>query len=77
MTAVVLAAVQTVNHTVVWPTNRAEVAAPTIVVAVSADHVPCVSTTVAGIKGRAAKEEVVTVRIACVDTKVPVAVAPV
>ena len=77
MTAVVLAAVQAVYHTMVRPTDRAEVAAPTIVVAVSADHVPCVSTAVAGIEGRTTKEEVVTVRIACVDTKVPVAVAPV
>ena len=77
MTAVVMTAAQAVYHTMVRPTDRAEVAAPTIVVAVSTNDVPCVSTAVAGIKGRAAKEEVVTVRITCVDTKVPVAVAPV
>ena len=48
-----------------------------VIVAASAVHVPAVATAIGGIEVRATEVEVVTVRIAGVDGKVPVAGVPV
>ena len=48
-----------------------------VIVTVSAYHVPSVSATIGGIEDRTSEEEVVAVRIACIDGKVPESVKPV
>jgi hypothetical protein len=55
----------------------AEVVTMTVVVTVSADAVPGVTSTIGGVEVRTAEVEVVTVRITCIDTEVPVACVPV
>jgi hypothetical protein len=70
-------AIPAVVHAEVCASGRTEVVAVVIVVAVGAMQVPGVCTTIGGIECGASKIEVVTVRIAGIDAKVPVACAPV
>ena len=55
----------------------AEVVAPSVVVSVTSDDVPGMSSAIAGVEHRPSEEEVVTVWVACIDGKVPETVAPV
>ena len=54
-----------------------EVVAVSVVVAVSAMTMPCMSAAIGGIEVRTSEVEVVTVRITCIDAEVPVACIPV
>ena len=48
-----------------------------VIVAASAYYMPSMSATISGIEDRTSKEEVVAVRIACIDCEVPETVIPV
>jgi len=77
-TAVVeITTVPTVQHAEMRASYRAEMLTTTIVVASSANDVPCMSTTIAGVEYRTSEVEVVTVWIAGVDAKMPETVTPV
>ena len=70
-------AIPAVVHAEVCASGRTEVVAVVIVVAVGTMQVPGMSTSVGGIECGASKVKVVAVWIAGIDTKVPVACAPV
>ena len=55
----------------------AEVVATTVIVAISAHYMPCMTTTIGGIEGWTSEEEVVAVGIAGINGEVPEAVRPI
>ena len=57
--------------------SGAEVVAMAMIVAMSTYHVPSMTATIGGIEYRTSKEEIVAMRIACIDGKVPEAIKPV
>ena len=77
VTTMMTVAVQTIYHAMMRSACWPEVTAPTVVVAVSTYHMPCMGTTIAGIESRTTENEVVAVRIAGVDAKVPETITPV
>lgn len=74
---IMMAAVESVCHAVMWSAYRLEVAATSVVVAMATNNMPCMTTTIACVECWTPKVEVVALRIAGVDAKVPIAVAPV
>jgi hypothetical protein len=77
MMMAILTAIPAVQHPMVCAACWTEVVTAAIVVAMAAMQVPGVGTTIGGIEGRTSEIEVVAVRIACIDAKVPVAGAPI
>ena len=79
-TSTVVAAVESVAHSAVLSVAgqcRTERVGATVIVAATAVHVPAVSATIGGIEMRASEIVVVTMRIAGINGKMPVACAPV
>ena len=57
--------------------SGAEVVAMAVIIAMSANHVPSMTATIGGIEYRTSKEEIVAMRIARIDGKVPESIKPV
>ena len=72
-----VATIPTVMHAEVSTSYRTEVVATAVIPAMSTHTVPGMCSTVAGIEYRTSEVEVVTMRIAGVNTEVPVAVTPI
>ena len=72
-----IAAIPTIVHTEVLSANRTEVLSASIVVAMSAMNVPGMSTTIGCIEVWASEVEVIAMRIAAIDTEVPVTSLPI
>ena len=77
MVGTIVTAVPAIEHTKVATTGRTVVVSTRMVIAVSAYIVPSMSATVAGVEHWTPKEEIVTVRITCIDAKVPISSIPV
>ena len=70
-------AIPAVMHADMFFSWSAEVLSVPVVVATVAMNMPCMTTTISGVEVRTSEEEIVTVWIAGIDAKVPVACLPI